>query len=99
MGLQFDTLFTGGLYEALGARAIETAEQLKRGLLAKGCELYIDSPTNQQFPIADDKMLARLEGKVLYSFWEKLADGRTVIRLATSWATRAEDVEALLALL
>ena len=98
VGLQFDTLFTDGLYESLGAHAIETAERLKRGLLAKGCELYIDSPTNQQFPIADGALLARLEGKAAYSFWEKLADGRTVIRLATSWATKAEDVEALLAI-
>ncbi len=98
-GLQFDMLFTDGLYGKLGAHAIEQAEKLKAGLLAKGLPLYIDSPTNQQFPITDDALLARLDGKVVYSFWEKLADGRTVIRLATSWATRAEDVDALLALL
>ncbi len=98
-GLQFDTLFTDGLYEKLGAHAIETAARLKAGLLDKGLQLYIDSPTNQQFPIADDALLARLDGKVVYSFWEKLAQGRTVIRFATSWATREEDVDALLALL
>ena len=98
-GLQFDALFTDGLYEKLGANAIATAERLKAGLLEKGFELYIDSPTNQQFPILDDAQLARLAGKVVYSFWEKLAPGRTVIRFATSWATRMEDVDALLAIL
>lgn len=98
-GAQFEALFTDGLYEQLGAHAIAAAEKLKAGLLAKGMELYIDSPTNQQFPIADDALLARLDGKVLYSFWEKLSDGRTVIRLATSWATTDEDVDALLAIL
>ncbi len=98
-GLQFDTLFTDDLYAKLGAHAIETAAKLKKGLCDKGLELYIDSPTNQQFPIADDALLSRLDGKVVYSFWEKLADGRTVIRFATSWATRVEDVDALLALL
>ncbi|MBE7005233.1 MAG: hypothetical protein E7425_13340 [Ruminococcaceae bacterium] len=99
VGLQFDELFTGGLYFELGAHAIEMAERLKAGLRAKGYELYVDSPTNQQFIAADDALLARLEGAVAYSFWEKLGDGRTVIRFATSWATRAEDVDALLAIL
>ncbi len=98
-GAQFDALFTGGLYERLGAHAVETAERLKAGLLEKGYELCIDSPTNQQFAVVDDALLARLEGRVAYGFWERRADGRTVIRFATSWATREEDVEALLAIL
>ncbi len=33
------------------------------------------------------------------SFWEHLADGRTVVRLATSWASSDEDVDALVGLL
>ena len=98
-GLQFDVLFTDGLYEKLGANAIATAMRLKEGLRAKGYELYIDSPTNQQFIAVDDALLQKLAGKVAYGFCEKLVDGRTVIRFATSWATRAEDVDALLALL
>ena len=32
-------------------------------------------------------------------FWEKPDPEHTVVRLATSWATRREDVEAFLALL
>ncbi len=96
VGLQFDTLFTGGLYEELGARADALAERLADGLRAKGAELLIESPTNQQFVIADAALLGRLDGRVAYSFWEGLPDGRTAIRLATSWATEKEDVEALL---
>lgn len=99
VGAQFDELFTDGLYEKLGAHAIDMAEKLKEGLREKGCEFYIDSPTNQQFIVADDALLRRLDGEVLYSFWEKLPDGRTVIRLATSWATKEQDVDALLAYL
>ena len=98
-GLPFDVLFTDGLYERLGAHAVAMAEKLKAGLRAKGYALYIDSPTNQQFIAVDDALLARLEGAVAYGFWEKLPDGRTVIRFATSWATKEEDVDALLALL
>ena len=98
-GLQFDVLFTDGLYEKLGAHAIAMAEKLKAGLIARGCELYGDSPTNQQFIVADDALLKKLDGEVAYGFWEALAPGRTAIRFATSWATRPEDVDALLALL
>ena len=74
-------------------------EKLKAGLIARGCELYGDSPTNQQFIVADDALLKKLDGEVAYGFWEALAPGRTAIRFATSWATRPEDVDALLALL
>ena len=98
-GLQFDVLFTDGLYEKLGAHAVEMAEKLKAGLLAKGCELYLDSPTNQQFIIADDALLKKLDGEVVYGFWAKLPDGRTAIRFAVNWATKPEDVDALLAFL
>ncbi|KXT74975.1 Low-specificity L-threonine aldolase [Streptococcus sp. DD11] len=33
--------------------------------------------------------------KVAFSFWEKYDDSHTIIRLATSWATREEDAEQL----
>lgn len=99
VGLQFDELFTDGLYEKLGAHAIDMAEKLKSGLAAKGYAFYIDSPTNQQFIVANDALLQKLDGEVLYGFWEKLPDGGTVIRFATSWATKETDVDALLAYL
>jgi len=99
VGLQFDVLFADGLYESLGAHADAMAERLRAGMLEKGYETYIDSPTNQQFFAVDDALLQKLDGEVVYSFWERLADGRTVIRLATSWATTPEDVDALLAFL
>ncbi len=36
---------------------------------------------------------------VRFSFWEKYNDSHTVVRFATSWATKREDVESLIALL
>jgi len=32
---------------------------------------------------------------VAYSFWEKFDESHTVIRLATSWSTKEEDLESL----
>ena len=99
VGLQFDVLFTDGLYEAIGAHGDAMAHKLCAGLREKGRATFIDSPTNQQFIAADDALVQKLDGAVSYSFWERLPDGRTVIRFATNWATKPQDVDALLAYL
>lgn len=99
LGIQFDTLFTGNLYLEISSHAIDMAHRLKEGLLAKGYHLYLDSPTNQQFLILENTRMERLARDVAFSFWERIDDTRSVIRLATSWATRPEEIDALLALL
>ena len=98
-GLQFDTLFTDGLYFEIGRYAIEKAEYLKKELAKKGYSFFIDSPTNQIFVIIGDEKLATLFEKVEFSYWEKYDATRSVIRFATSWATEDGDVEELLKLL
>lgn len=99
LGVQFDTLFTDDLYFEISRHAIEMAELLKDVLIEKGCTFYLESPTNQQFIVLEDDKLELLKGKVGYSFWEKADDNHTVIRLATSWSTKPEDIEALRELL
>lgn len=98
-GLQFDTLFTDGLYERLGRHAIDAADRLRAALVEKGYELAFSAPTNQIFLVLDKAQYEALSRRVETSFWESRPDGRTVVRLATSWATAPEDVDALIALL
>lgn len=98
-GIQFDTLFTKDLYFEISRHAIEMAEKLKAVLKEKGCTFYLESPTNQQFIVLEDCKLQELEAKVAYSFWEKADEHHTVIRLATSWSTREEDIDRLRQLL
>ncbi len=95
LGIQFDALFTDDLYFEISRHAIEMAEKLKEVLKEKGYTFYLESPTNQQFIVLEDSQLLKLDGKVAYSFWEKTDETHTVIRLATSWSTRDEDIEAL----
>lgn len=95
LGVQFDALFTDDLYFEIAAHAIKMAEKLKEILREKGCTFYLDSPTNQQFIVVENSKLQELGKKVTYSFWEKYDENHTVIRLATSWSTTEEDVEAL----
>lgn len=99
LGLQFDVLFTDGLYEKISRNAITTANALKKGLAAKGYQFFMDSPTNQLFIVFPNEQLAALEGKAKFGFWEKYDDTHTVMRIATSWATKMEEIEQLLELL
>ncbi len=98
-GLQFDVLFTDDLYFEIGKHAIALADRLKSGLQEKGCKFLIDSPTNQQFIILPNDKLEALSEKIGYSFWERIDEKHTAIRLCTSWATKPENVEMLLGLL
>ncbi len=99
LGIQFDALFTNDLYLRLGQNGAEMAKKLKAMLKEKGCTFYMDSPSNQQYIVADSAMLQRFSGKVAYGFWAKIDDTHTAIRLATSWATGEEDIVALAELL
>ncbi len=99
LGLQFDTLFTDNLYLKIAGNAIRQAMRLKRGLLELGFSLYADSPTNQQFVILENRLVSRLAEQVSFNVWEKTDERHTAIRLVTSWATTAEQVDSLLLLL
>ena len=73
--------------------------EMTKSLKEKGYTFYIDSPTNQQFVVLENRKMEELKKDVQFSFWEKKDDTHTVVRFATSWATRMEDVEKLLSLL
>lgn len=99
LGIQFDTLFTDNLYLEISKNAIDTAAKLKKALKEKNYKLFIDSPTNQIFVILENAKMEELGKKVRFSFWEKYDETHTVVRFATSWATKMEDIEALIAIL
>ena len=103
LGLQFDTLLTSDtgkfedtLYYRIAHNAVYMAERLCSGMVAKGYEKYIDSPTNQQFFIADNAILPELSKKVAFDSFAAYDETHTVIRFCTSWATTKAQVDALL---
>ena len=99
MGIQFDVLFSDGLYERLGKTGVDAAMKIKKALIEKGYELYLDSPTNQQFIVVDDLQREKLSENVAFGFMETLENGKHVIRFCTSWATESEDVDKLIEIL
>lgn len=99
LGIQFDTLFTEDLYFKTARHAIDMAMKLKKGFADKGYEFYMDTVTNQQFIILDQTQFEALSKVAVFEIWEKLLDGRTVVRFCTSWATKEEDIDALLSMI
>lgn len=95
LGIQFDTLFTDGLYRRISGHAIEMAEKLKDILVSSGCRLWMDSPTNQQFVVLDAQQKEALAGRVSYEVWQELDQAHTAARFCTSWATQEEELEKL----
>ena len=96
LGLQFDTLFTDGLYLKIARHAIDMAERIVEGLKVNGYTFYIRPQSNQLFVQLENSLYEKLAQRIGFEVWEKRADGTTVVRIATSWATREEDVAELL---
>ena len=99
LGVQFDALFTDGLYFDISRHAIQMAKKLKEGFARRGYAFHLNSPTNQQFIILDNREMERLAAQVRFSFWEKADEGHSVVRFATSWATRPEHIDRLMDIL
>ncbi len=99
LGLQFDVLFTDGLYLEIGEHALKMAALLKKAFAEKGYRFYIESPTNQIFIVLENRQMEELGKKVNFSFWERLDDEHTVARFVTSWATQESAVRGLISIL
>lgn len=95
LGIQFDTLFTDGLYERIGADAVRYADAIRRAMAENGYLPCFPSPTNQSFCIVSEQQRKELAERVDFSVWEQYDETHSIIRFATSWATREEDVNAL----
>ena len=95
LGIQFDTLFTDGLYFEISKNAIERAEDLKKLFREKGYPFFKNSPTNQQFIVLSDDKIKELAPLVRFEIWERVDESHCAVRFATSWATTREDIEAL----
>lgn len=98
-GIQFERLFRDNLYFSIGGSAVALAGRIRRSLAEKGYTQPMVAPTNQIFVTFENEQLRRLERQVRVSFWEPDGADRTVVRIATDWATTQTDADALLTLL
>ena len=93
-GVQFDALFTDGLYFNIARHAIEKAMQMRQ--LFKDAGLSItDSPTNQQFVVLTPAQIEQIRKTIAFETWEPIDDNHTLCRFVTSWATTDADMQEL----
>lgn len=97
LGVQFLTLLEDGLYFEIANHANQLAMKIRRACEEKGYPFFMDSYTNQQFPILPNEKLKELEKEFSFSFWEAGDAEHSAVRFCTSWATKEEDVNALIA--
>jgi threonine aldolase len=99
LGIQFLTLFEDGLYFELSHHAVAQAMRIRDAFKAKGYSFLAESPSNQQFPILDEQTMQKLSMNFRFSVWKKIDESHTAVRFCTSWATKEESVDALIAAL
>lgn len=98
-GVQFGIWLEDDLWLRAARHANEMAERLTAGIAEKGYDFLAHSPTNQLFPIFPDELVEALARDFAFEYQAVLGDGRTAIRLVTSWATRLEAVDTFLSAL
>lgn len=91
LGIQFKELFSNDLYFEIGKHENMMADILRAGL--KDFEMFIESPSNQVFPILPKTLINELEKDYSFIVMEEIREGYCCIRLVTSWATKKVEVE------
>lgn len=97
LGLQFATLLEDGRYFAITKQAVEQALRIKAAFVEKGVALFLDSMTNQQFVVLSNEQMAQLGAKHIYEYQEQVDETHHCVRFCTSWSTKPEDVDVLIA--
>jgi len=96
LGIQFETLFTDGLYYEIARHAVTQARRISEGFRSRGYELFVDSPTNQVFVVLPKTVIEQISKSFGYAFWQAYDEENAVVRFCTSWATPPQMVDALL---
>ncbi len=96
LGIQFEQLFTDGLYTRIAQNAVDLAMQVRAALKDAGVPFLYDSFTNQQFPILPDAVVEELSDRYAFEGWGRVDETHTATRICLSWATKRASVEAML---
>ena len=99
LGLQFETMFTDGLYLECGRNGVERAMELKSAFEHAGYPTTIDSPTNQQFFTLPNGLIDKLMEYMTFEYWGPRGKDFSTVRFVTNWGTSAETISKLKSLL
>lgn len=96
LGIQFDSLFTDNLYFEISGHAIAMAEKIRTVFEEKGYSYLVPNRTNQIFVIMSDADLEKLGTQFGFDENGRVDETHRAVRFCTSWATKEENVEALM---
>ena len=97
LGVQFETLFTDNLYFDIAKHAMVMAERIADKFADLGVEFTVASPTNQIFVALPKAAIVELGKTYKFEPMGTKDAEHDIIRICTSWATKEENVTALLA--
>lgn len=95
LGVQFEALFTDGLYEKISRDTVRRAIRLKEIFNSAGYTSAVDSPTNQQFFTLPNTLIDRLREEASFEMWGPRGETESTVRFVTGWSTTDEDIERL----
>lgn len=91
LGAQFLALLP--VLPKYAAHAISEAQRIRHALVESEIPLFIDSPTNQLFPVFEpaSQILSSVKERFILDPWPE-----NTWRITTDWSTRSEDVDELI---
>ena len=99
LGVQFRSLFGDGLFEQAAAISNDLARTLASGVTSAGFTLAAETESNQVFAVLPNAVIGRLSEHFSFYTWEPRPNDESVVRLVTSWATDASQVERFVSML
>ena len=96
LGVQFDALMEDNLYFKIATHADAMADKIRAVLEELKIPQLVPGITNQIFPILPDTVLEELAKTICFTDMERVDETHRCIRFCTSWATKEENVQALI---
>jgi len=96
IGVQFNALFTDGLYDQLAVHSNNMANRLADGIKSLGYDFLFPVETNLIIPVFPAEIAEKLHKLYGFHDWQKLGD-KTAVRMLTSWATTESKVDEFIA--
>lgn len=97
LGVQFEALFEDGLYLEISRHADRLADKLREAFTQAGFPFLVENQTNQIFSVIPDSVLKKLGENYGYTYQERVDETHSAVRFCTSWATKEENIDRLIA--
>ena len=93
LGTQILALLENNVYLSNARNANIMAQALAYIFKQLDFRMYIESPTNQIFPIIENRLLEKIQNKYVVTIWGPYDENHTIVRFVCSWATKKTTIQ------